>query len=55
MALVWVESMSPSFRARHDVTAADDADRLLYGLERMRDRLERTFPRSTFTRWPSPG
>jgi hypothetical protein len=45
VALVWVESISPSFRARHDVRATDDADRLLHGLERIRGRLERTFPR----------
>ncbi len=42
--MIWVESVSPSFRARHDARAIDDADRLLYGLERTRARLERTFP-----------
>ena len=41
----WVESISPSFRARHDAAEADAADRVLYGLERTRARLERVFPR----------
>jgi len=43
--LIWVESVSPSFRARHDIREADGADRLLHGLERTRARLERTFSR----------
>jgi hypothetical protein len=43
--VTWVESASPSFRARHDIGDLDDADRVLYGLERMRARLERNFPR----------
>ncbi len=45
--MTWVESVSPSFRARHESADADDADRVLYSLERVRDRLERLFPRST--------
>ena len=43
--MAWVDSVSPSFRARHDSADADDADRVLYGLERVRERLERIFPR----------
>jgi hypothetical protein len=45
--MTWVESVSPSFRARHESADADDADRVLYSLERTRERLERIFPRST--------
>ncbi len=45
--MTWVESVSPSFRARHEVADADDADRVLYSLERTRDRLQRLFPRAT--------
>ncbi len=41
----WVESISPSFRARHDSADADDADRVLHMLERTRDRLAESFPR----------
>jgi hypothetical protein len=44
--MTWVESVSPSFRARHEQADADDADRVLYSLERARERLERVFPRS---------
>jgi hypothetical protein len=40
----WVESSSPSFRARHDSTEADDAARLLYSLELTRERLAEYFP-----------
>ncbi|MBV9046976.1 MAG: hypothetical protein JOY58_01830 [Solirubrobacterales bacterium] len=43
--MVWVESTSPSFRARHDSADADDAERLLLSLERARERLGRAFPR----------
>jgi hypothetical protein len=43
--LAWVESVSPSVRARHHVADADDADRVLYGLEETRGRLEEVFPR----------
>jgi hypothetical protein len=42
--MAWVESVSPSFRARHDSAHADDADRMLLSLERARDRLEPLFP-----------
>ncbi len=45
--MTWVESVSPSFRARHDQADADDADRVLHSLEQARERLERVFPRST--------
>ena len=43
--MAWVESVSPSFRARHDSAEADSADRVLYGLERTRSRLESVFDR----------
>lgn len=43
--MAWVESSSPSFRARHDSADADDAERLLLSLERACDRLGRAFPR----------
>jgi len=42
--VAWVESASPSFRARHDSTHADDADRVLHSLERTREYLARYFP-----------
>lgn len=45
--MAWVESVSPSFRARHSSVDSDDADRLLYSLERVRAELERAFPRTT--------
>ena len=45
--MAWIESVSPSFRARHASADADDADRILYSLERMRAELERVFPRTT--------
>jgi hypothetical protein len=40
----WVESASPSFRARHDSADADDAALLLDSLEHTRERLSRHFP-----------
>jgi hypothetical protein len=43
--MTWVESVSPSFRARHESADADDADSVLYSLERARERLARVFPR----------
>ena len=43
--MAWVESVSPSFRARHDQADADEADRILYSLERTRDRLAQHFPK----------
>jgi hypothetical protein len=45
--VTWVESVSPSFRARHESSDADDADGVLYSLERVRERLERLFPRAS--------
>jgi hypothetical protein len=44
--MAWVETVSPSFCARHEAHDADDAERVLYGLEELRDRLGRTFPRT---------
>jgi hypothetical protein len=44
--VAWVESASPSFTARHESTHADDADRVLYSLERTRDYLAAYFPRT---------
>ncbi|MGI8863285.1 MAG: hypothetical protein ACR2JH_02625 [Solirubrobacteraceae bacterium] len=44
--MAWVESVSPSFRARHDSAHADDADRVLDALERTRERLDKLFPRT---------
>jgi hypothetical protein len=40
----WIESVSPSFRARHNSADADDATRILYSLERTRERLAEYFP-----------
>ena len=42
--MAWVESASPSFRARHESTHADEVDRVLYSLERTREYLARYFP-----------
>jgi hypothetical protein len=42
----WVESVSASFRARHDASVADDAYRVLQSLERTRARLSSLFPRA---------
>jgi hypothetical protein len=42
--VTWIESESPSFRARHDSVHADDADRVLYSLERTREYLGHYFP-----------
>jgi hypothetical protein len=42
--VAWVESASPSFRARHESTHADEVDRALYSLERTREYLARHFP-----------
>jgi hypothetical protein len=42
----WVESVSPSFLARHELEDADDADRILHSLELTRDRLGEHFPRA---------
>ena len=43
--MAWVESVSPSFRARHDSAQADDAAWILESLERAREQLARIFPR----------
>jgi hypothetical protein len=43
--MAWVESVSASFRARHEETDADDAERVLNGLEELRERLAQLFPR----------
>ncbi|MHB8656692.1 MAG: hypothetical protein ACYC91_01860 [Solirubrobacteraceae bacterium] len=45
--MAWVESVSPSFRARHDSAHADDAAQVLDSLERTRDRLSELFPRAS--------
>jgi hypothetical protein len=44
--MTWVESVSPSFRARHEAADTDDADRVLHSLERTRERLQHLFPRA---------
>lgn len=44
--MVWAESVSPSFRARHHIEDADSADRVLYALEDTRARLEALFART---------
>jgi hypothetical protein len=44
--MAWVETVSPSFRARHETADARDAERVLYGLEELRERLARSFPRA---------
>ena len=42
----WVESSSASFRARHDEADAEDAARVLRGLEQLRGELAHVFPRT---------
>lgn len=42
--MAWVESVSRSFRARHESTHADEADRVLHSLERTREYLAQYFP-----------
>jgi hypothetical protein len=44
--MAWVESVSPSFRARHSSSQSEQAGRLLESLERTRDRLDELFPRT---------
>jgi hypothetical protein len=44
--MAWVESSSPSFRARHEAQDADDAHRVLYVLEETREQLAEVFPRT---------
>jgi hypothetical protein len=43
--MAWVESVSPSFRARHDSAHVDDAAWVLESLERAREELAELFPR----------
>src|SRR5438105_2818371 len=43
----WVESVSPSFRARHDTVHGDGAAEVLESLERTRDRLGARFQLTT--------
>src|SRR5438105_2676135 len=40
----WVESVSPSFRARHGSAHHDDVARVLHSLELSRERLSEHFP-----------
>ncbi len=42
----WVESVSPSFRARHDAAHSDGAAQILESLERARDGLSEHFSRT---------
>src|ERR1019366_8659459 len=44
--MTWVESVSPSFRARHDSADTDDAHRVLHSLELTRERLGEVFPQT---------
>jgi hypothetical protein len=44
--MAWVESVSTSFRARHNEVDADDAALLLGSLEELRERLAYVFPRT---------
>ena len=44
--MTWVETVSASFTARHDSSAADDAHRVLQSMERAREGLEAFFPRT---------
>src|SRR5215213_4479756 len=44
--MAWVESVSPSFRARFADSAADDVALALERLERTRDRLAHLLPRT---------
>jgi hypothetical protein len=43
---VWVETVSPSFRARHETADSGEAARVLDSLELTRERMEEHFPRS---------
>lgn len=44
--MAWVETVTPSFRARHESADADDVARALDSLEATRARLEIVFPRT---------
>jgi hypothetical protein len=43
--MAWIESVSPSFRARHDSGATEDAERVLASLEQTRTYLAEVFTR----------
>src|SRR3954454_7246139 len=43
--MAWVESVSPSFRARHESEDRDEVERVIEDLERLRDRLGEALPR----------
>ena len=45
-SMAWVETVTPSFRARHESADADDVARALDSLEATRARLEIVFPRT---------
>ena len=42
--MAWVESVSPSFRARHESEDREEVERVIEDLERLRDRLGRVLP-----------
>jgi hypothetical protein len=44
--VTWVESVSPSFQARHESQDGEDVARALDQMERTRDRLDQLFPRT---------
>ncbi|HWE32838.1 MAG TPA: hypothetical protein VG410_05085 [Solirubrobacteraceae bacterium] len=44
--MAWVETSSPSFRARHEAQDAADAGRILFALEALREQLSAAFPRT---------
>src|SRR5947209_8385197 len=44
--MAWVESQSPSFRARHESDQAEDAAAVLESLELTHERLAALFPRT---------
>jgi hypothetical protein len=44
--MTWVESVSPSFRARHESAHGDAAQAVLFSLEQARARLGHVFPRT---------
>ena len=44
--MAWVESISPSFKARHESEDVDDAARVLERLEQARANLDEVFPRT---------
>lgn len=44
--MAWIESVSPSFRARHESSQANAAEQVLDGLELARERLADRFPQT---------